>query len=284
MSLRKRRNLLLLAIFHFIMLAAFLPGCKEGTKTSPVSSFVVSNDDSGLMTSAVNNVNGMVYDVSSDSPLQLAKIKIDSATKAITNADGKFKFTAAQSGLHTMLVEMDGFEQFETNFMVYPNGTVVPSVISVPMVYSGLSGYGSIAGRITDPTTGKGVGSLTVRLFVWEQVTKNAMKNDGTEVVETDYEITGTYKSTRTSSGNIDPAKDGTFCISNVSPTGRYILYFGKDDTVDVTTIDVTTMVSRQGKISWWREINTSLPSYYTYYRDVSVSTNKTTFISNFEK
>ncbi|GAB1352005.1 hypothetical protein MASR1M12_07360 [Erysipelotrichia bacterium] len=279
MSLRKRRNLLLLAIFHFIMLAAFLPGCKEGTKTSPVSSFVVSNDDSGLMTSAVNNVNGMVYDVSSDSPLQLAKIKVASATKAITNADGKFKFTAAQSGLHTMLVEMDGFEQFETHFMVYPNGTVVPSVISVPMVYSGLSGYGSVAGRITDPATGNGVENLFVILLPWEQVTKTTPKADGTEVTETDYEITaGAYRKTKTVSGNVDPAKNGTFCLTNVSPLAKYVLYFGRKDAYD------TDGEYRPGKIASWTVIDTNFDSYYASYRDVSVATGKTTFISNFEK
>lgn len=284
MSLRKRRNLLLLAVFHFIMLAAFLPGCKEGTKTSPVSSFVFTNDDSGLMTSAVNNVNGMVYDVFSDSPLQLAKIKIDSATKAITNVDGKFKFTEAQSGLHTMLVEMDGFEQFETNFMVYPNGTVVPSVISVPMVYSGLSGYGSIAGRITDPVTGKGIGGLTVRLYFWEQVTKTEKLLDGTEVTETDYEVTsGIYKATVTTSGNTDSAKDGTFCLTNVSPTTNYALYIGIDDSATAFTYE-----ARDGKKLKWYVFKpnsaTSPNGYKMSWRNVSVVTNKTTFLSNFEK
>lgn len=283
MSLRKRRNLLLLAVFHFIMLAAFLPGCKEGTKTSPVSSFVIANDESGLITSAVNNVNGLVYDMFSDSPLQLAKLKINSVTKAMTNFDGKFSFTAAQSGLHTMQVEMDGFENFETNFMVYPNGTVVPSAISIPMVYSGLSGYGSIAGRITDPETGKGVGSLTVRLYFWEEVTKKGDVWNGTstvEVTETDYEITsGIYKSTVTSSGNIDPAKDGTFCLTNVSPTVKYALYIGKN----ASDTDFS-WEHRDGKDLAWRVFDTSSNNYYMSWRNVSVVNNKTTFISNFEK
>ena len=63
MSLRKRRNLLLLAVFHFIMLAAFLPGFLNPRRTilaEPLDDFFFTQDYSEVMGASREGGKGQV--------------------------------------------------------------------------------------------------------------------------------------------------------------------------------------------------------------------------------
>jgi len=228
----------------------------------------------------VNNVSGNIYDAFTNSPIEYAKITLEPAVGFFTDINGDFRFSVETSGVYTMKVSKDGFEELEVSFRVKEDGTTVPATIDLPMIYSNISGYGSIAGRMVDPATELPQGNLVVRLYLWEQVVK-VTNVGGVDVTETDYEVTGLVKSTRTAGAPAPGAPDseGTFNLTNLSPNSEFVLYFGSDDT-DTAFINE----GRSGKVATWRVIDTGAAKYVRSYRSVTVQANKTTFISNYEK
>lgn len=112
MSLRKRRNLVLLAILHFILLASFLPGCKEGTKSSPVSALLTGLEqtqptiDLADSSDAVHTIVGSVVSQNTGEKLANVTVKLflesQLAGTTKTTSDGQFYFSKIPPGIYDL--------------------------------------------------------------------------------------------------------------------------------------------------------------------------------------
>lgn len=146
MSLRKRRNLLLLAVFHFIMLAAFLPGCKEGTKTSPVSSLLITDSTVGAQVDlsgspeAVHTISGSVSSQNTSENLSNIKVVLlynkSVAGETITTADGRFYFAKIPPGLYEINFSHPEGIYSSTSYVirVLEDGKTQPEAPSIKLV------------------------------------------------------------------------------------------------------------------------------------------------------
>ncbi|HNX77730.1 MAG TPA: carboxypeptidase regulatory-like domain-containing protein [Candidatus Rifleibacterium sp.] len=111
MSLRKPRNLVLLAVFHLLMLAAFLPGCKEGTKTSPVSA-ILTADPTGQGTlisnaeDAIHTISGVVSSQTTSNNISGIEVGLylnkQLVAKTLSTSDGQFYFAKVPPGLYEL--------------------------------------------------------------------------------------------------------------------------------------------------------------------------------------
>lgn len=119
MSLRKRSAIVLLVIFHFMILAFTLQGCKEGTQNSPVSSLL--NIDN-VTTPTINladlgsdvakyTISGVI--LSKNSNEKLANITVSLfydgqlAGNTKTTSEGKYFFTKLPTGLYDLTIAAD---------------------------------------------------------------------------------------------------------------------------------------------------------------------------------
>jgi hypothetical protein len=117
MSLRKRRNVVLLAVLHFLMLAAFLPGCKEGTKTSPVSALLTDMDenlttiDLSQAENSVHTVLGKVVSKNTSEKLDNVTVKLlfenQLVSSSRTTSEGTFYFAKLPPGIYDLTFSKD---------------------------------------------------------------------------------------------------------------------------------------------------------------------------------
>ncbi len=143
MSLRKRRNLLLLAVFHFIMLAAFLPGCKEGTKSTPASALLteITNEtkviDLSTAEDAVYNLIGKVVDKENNEAISNVSVelmfkgsKVD-ATR--TSSDGSFYFSKLPPEIYDLTFSHAEYKINQSIIRILDDGTMSPANPEIKM-------------------------------------------------------------------------------------------------------------------------------------------------------
>ncbi len=179
MSLRKRRNLLLLAVFHFIMLAAFLPGCKEGTKTSPVSSMLITDTaatkqiDLTSSPDAVHSISGVVSSQNTSENLSniIVKLYFDQrlADETKTTSDGQFFFANVPPGLYEISFSTDSGTYTATNYIirVLESGKTQPETIAVKMTAANpqaLVIQAKIEGEVVLAGTGAKIPNINVEI------------------------------------------------------------------------------------------------------------------------
>lgn len=112
MSFLKRRNLILLAVLHFLLLVSFLPGCKEGTSSSPVSALLTTSNlgntvvDLSTVSDATHTIVGVVASQNTSENLANVNVSLylDKKLAAITKttSDGQFYFGKIPPGLYEL--------------------------------------------------------------------------------------------------------------------------------------------------------------------------------------
>lgn len=170
MSLRKRRNLLLLAVFHFIMLAAFLPGCKEGESNSPASDLFFKFDPRQIDNTKANyNLKGFVFDlINSNSPVKQASITVDASSTYFTDDSGHFYVAEKQIGSHSIKIVKNGYYSANYSFSVDSSGKAIPDDLLLPLIpEKGVNG--SITGQVAY-NTARNPASISVFLFSYPAV------------------------------------------------------------------------------------------------------------------
>lgn len=143
MSLRKRRNLLLLAVFHFIMLAAFLPGCKEGTKTTPASALLteITSEtkviDLSTAEDAVYNLIGKVVNKENNEAISNVSVelmfkgsKVD-ATR--TSSDGSFYFSKLPPEIYDLTFTHAEYKLNKSIIRILDDGSMSPANPEIKM-------------------------------------------------------------------------------------------------------------------------------------------------------
>lgn len=169
MSLRKPRNLVLLAVFHLLMLAAFLPGCKEGESNSPASALFFKFDPRRIDDTKANyNLKGFVFDlVNSNSPVKQASITVDASSTYLTDDSGHFYANEKQIGSHTIKIVKSGYYSANYSFNVDSEGNANPNNPFLPLIQAkGVNG--SITGQVSY-NMGRNPASISVFLFSYPQ-------------------------------------------------------------------------------------------------------------------
>ncbi len=144
MSLRKRRNLVLLAVIHLLVLAAFLPGCKEGTKTTPVSAILTSGTQGTAITDsedAIHTIAGVVSSQATSSSVEGIEVSLflnkQLIAKTLSTTDGQFYFAKVPPGLYEItFASTKAIADFATStsiLRVLEDGTTQPSAPSVKL-------------------------------------------------------------------------------------------------------------------------------------------------------
>lgn len=119
MSLRKRSAIVLLVIFHFMILAFTLQGCKEGTQNSPISALLNIDDVTKPTVNLADlgsdvakyTISGVI--VSKNSNEKLANISVSLfyegklAGNTKTTSEGKYFFTKLPTGLYDLTIAAD---------------------------------------------------------------------------------------------------------------------------------------------------------------------------------
>lgn len=137
MFLRKR-NLIFLFVMHFMFLAFFLPGCKEGTKTSPSSALLDISSSTAESTNSYT-VKGTVYEKVSLE--KLGNITVTASCQGVylpvtrTTSEGKFFLFDAAPGLYDLVFSSPDGAYATTTYIiqVLENGTMSPSSPEVKM-------------------------------------------------------------------------------------------------------------------------------------------------------
>ncbi|MDD2997600.1 MAG: carboxypeptidase regulatory-like domain-containing protein [Candidatus Riflebacteria bacterium] len=140
MFLRKR-NLIFLFVMHFMFLAFFLPGCKEGTQTAPSSALLNTvNQTSGSTLQELTEASTTLYTItgtviSKNTLEKLGNITVAGSYKGQalpitkTTSEGRFFITDIPPGLYDIVFSShDGTYASKTYIIqVLENGTMSPS-------------------------------------------------------------------------------------------------------------------------------------------------------------
>lgn len=240
-------------------------------------------------------INGTAYDAFSGGPLEYASITLSNATNSITDKQGKFTAKDLIPGKYTLTVTKFGYEKTFGSFAINEDGTTTPSALSFPLMHSLKTGYGSIAGRYVDITSGNGVPNLYVRLYKWVSKTKNGTyaildytEADGTNhyktvsVTETDYQyedsVVLTSKSSSETGVGIVPEFTGSFKLTHLEP-GKYLIYLTTSPTEPTKTSE-----NRGGYFSWDVPNKAADTGFKTEIRALEVKDGQTTYWTNYEQ
>lgn len=174
MSLRKRRNLVLLAVIHLLVLAAFLPGCKEGTKTTPASALLTIQEHAEIDLSSgedsIHTLTGSV--VSASNSIQIGDVSVslyfENKLAAITKttSDGSFYFSKLPPGIFDLIFSKANYLVASYVVRIMDDGTSSPSNPQVLLTSIGTEPTkATIEGVVSLSGTNQPLANLNVELF-----------------------------------------------------------------------------------------------------------------------
>ncbi len=237
-------------------------------------------------------ISGTIYDAFTGGPLEYTNVKIAGLNTATTDKNGKFIVPNMVPGVYSLEISKFGYETLVTSFQIKDNNTTVPTALSYPLLHTMRTGYGSLAGRFVDETSGEGITDLIVRLYPWVETTKKdyvtktkivdgVPKTEDVEVTETAWEIGSSFiLTTKTSDlgdGSI-PNLAGSFKLTHLAP-GHYVIYITSE-----TSAPSLTTETRTGSYFPWASINRNYPGFKSEIRNLEVIAGQTTYWTNFEQ
>jgi hypothetical protein len=259
----------------------------DGT-TSPEQAEIVVSQSINLTT---YSVSGKIFDAFSGGPLEYANISLENGNSCLSDKQGKFVTENLIPGKYTLTISKFGYEKNFGSFTLNEDGTTMPSTLSFPLLHSLKEGYGSIAGRYVDITSGNGVPGLYVRLYRWKLVTKSTqvidyIDNNGVThfktVTETDYQyepsVVLTSKSSSETGANIVPEFTGSFKLTHLEP-GKYLVYMTNSLSEPLKTAE-----SRGGYFTWDVPNKAADAGFKTEIRGLEVLAGQTTYWTNYEQ
>ncbi len=183
MPFKKRNSVFLFAILTVFGLILALPGCKEGTEKSPVSSLLTGLDMANQapalpeVTSSTKTF-GMVGTVVSKASLEtLANITVNLfyggklAMQTRTTSEGKFFFENLPSGLYDLVAAPNDPNYEEETYVVrvLEDGTLSPASPQIQIANKSTPATGilkvKVSGSILDKTTSKTIDNISVELY-----------------------------------------------------------------------------------------------------------------------
>lgn len=279
MSLRKRHNLVLLAVIHLLVLAAFLPGCKEGTKTSPASVLLNSSEqaeiDLSQLDDATHAISGKVVSKTTSEKLDNVSVnlffesKLAGVTK--TTSDGTFYFAKLPPAIYDLSFSKDAYALASYVIRIMTDGTLSPSSPEVALApTTGETIKATLEGNVIFKETNQPLANLNVELFSENNdiPIKSSLTNSLGNFSFTDLQI-GSYTAKIGKDSAYAP-KDQEFKVYNggiVSPK------------LAIVTLETMTSATYSISISGYvkAQTNESIPSFkVTLYNDflASISTS----------
>ncbi|PKL44138.1 MAG: hypothetical protein CVV42_19565 [Candidatus Riflebacteria bacterium HGW-Riflebacteria-2] len=251
----------------------------DGT-TSPLISDILVTRQESLSTASFS---GKIYDAFTGGPLEYATVKVGDISSSITDRNGEFFVTDMLPGSYKLDVSKSGYEILSVSFQVLASGTndfrTIPTSLSYPLLHDMRSGYGSIAGRLLEITTGNGRTNKFVQAFNWVETTKEYIDAKGNIQTITDWEILGgPILTTKTSIEGSEEIPDlaGSFKLTHLAP-GRYALGFFEDENYKLKD------EIREHGVKWQVIDNTTV-GYIGEIRNLSVEAERTTYWTNYEQ
>ncbi len=175
MSLRKRRNVVLLAVLHFLMLAAFLPGCKEGTKTSPVSALLTLTEQAEIDLSqqedAIHTISGKVVSKNSSEKIDNVSVSLffekKLAGETRTTSDGTFYFAKLPPAIYDLSFSREAYANASYVIRIMEDGTLSPSNPEIELTTNATeSVMATLEGNVFLSGTNQPLPNLNVELFL----------------------------------------------------------------------------------------------------------------------
>jgi hypothetical protein len=180
---KKSNNLIFLLFLAIFSMVLALPGCKEGTEQSPVSSLLTSSDLSGKNaflpdnadTTTGNQIAGHVVSKTSQENLTNIEVNLyynqNLVTTTRTTSEGKFFFYGLPSGLYDLTLAPDNstYATHTAVIQILNDGTLSPSnpVFELSNLVS--SGTGevkvNISGYIKDQSDSSAINNISVELY-----------------------------------------------------------------------------------------------------------------------
>jgi len=255
---------------------------EDGTTSPAVSEILVIRDDN----IKTHDVTGKVFDAFTGGPLEYVAVKIGNGNSSLTDRNGEYTFPDLLPGTYKIEISKFGYETLDASFQLVQNddGTsrTIPTTMTYPLLHDMKTGYGSIAGRYVDETTGNGIPDLVVRVYKWGQVTKSAWRVVGSstvQITETDWQWSpDVLLTTRTSSEGTESIPDlkGSFKLTHLEP-GHYLVYITSDLTKPISIGE-----SRGGYFTW--EVPNKVAGFQTEIRGLLVKDGQTTYWTNYEQ